>query len=390
MHASPSAMNTLYAKLALLLAGAFVVVGGALVLVTQQMFDPGHLPELAIDVMIASVAFALLAALCVSLFLTRRLVRLADAVERFAQDGLDTPLRVPGADAQGDEIARLAWRVEQMSSRIAEQFDELERGVDRRRELLANVSHDLRTPLASMQGYLELLLVKRGTLEPAEERNYLETAVRQSERLGRLVADLFELTRLESAEAAPQLECFAHAELAQDVVQRFALDAAQRGVRVQAVCADESDAGVQAHADIGMVERVLVNLIDNALRHTPPQGTIDVVCGVERDADGRPRRASLAVHDSGSGIAPHDLPGIFDRYYRADRSAPEAHCGLGLAIAQHIVRLHGGTIAVRSKLGEGTSFGFDLPLAGAAHAHEPHPQATQPHADQPPAARSPA
>jgi signal transduction histidine kinase len=375
-------MNTLYAKLALMLAGAFVVVGGALVLVTQRMFDPGLLPELATDVMIASVAFALLVALAVFLFFTRRLMRLADAVERFAQGGLETPLRVPGADAQGDEIARLAWRVEQMSSRIAEQLHEQERAGQRRRELLANVSHDLRTPLASMQGYLELLLVKRGTLEPAEELAYLETAVRQSERLGRLVADLFELTRLESAEAAPQFECFAHAELAQDVVQRFALDAAQRGVRVQAVCTDEADAGVQANADIGMVERVLVNLIDNALRHTQPQGTIDVVCGVERDDAGHPRRATLAVTDTGKGIAPHDLPGIFDRYYRADRTAPEAHCGLGLAIAQHIVRLHGGTIAVRSKLGVGTSFGFDLPLAGSAHAHPrtPDPQSTHPHA----------
>jgi signal transduction histidine kinase len=376
-------MNTLYAKLALLLAGAFVVVGGVLVIVTQQMFDPGLLPELATDVMIASVAFALLAALCVFLFFTRRLMRLSDAVERFAQGGFATPLQVPGADAHGDEIARLARRVEEMSSRIAEQLDEQARAGQRRRELLANVSHDLRTPLASMQGYLELLLVKRGRLEPAEELAYLETAVRQSERLGRLVADLFELTRLESAEAAPQLECFAHAELAQDVVQRFALDAAQRGVRVQAVCADESAAHVQAHADIGMVERVLVNLIDNALRHTPPDGTIDVVCGVERDGEGRARRATLAVNDSGKGIAAHDLPGIFDRYYRADRTSPEAHCGLGLAIAQHIVRLHGGTIAVRSKLGEGASFGFDLPLAGAAHPHAGAPDPAHDHATNP-------
>ncbi len=381
-------MNRLYTKLALLLAGAFVIVGGTLVVVTQQMFDPGRLPGLVTGVMIASVAFALVAALAVFRFVERRLVRLTEAVERFAQGGFKTPLRVPGADAQGDELARLARRVEEMSSRIAEQLDEQARGVERRRELLVNVSHDLRTPLASMQGYLELLLVKRGKLEPAEERNYLEAAVRQSERLGRLVADLFELTRLEAAEATPQLECFAHAELAQDVVQRFALDAAQRGVRVQAVCVDEGDAVVQVRADIGMVERVLVNLVDNALRHTPAQGSVDVVCGVERDNEGHPRRATLAVNDTGQGIAPHELPGIFDRYDRADRTAPDAHRGLGLAIAQHIVRLHGGTIAVRSTLGEGTSFGFDLPLAGAVGATA-HPHATRPHATRPHATADP-
>ena len=359
-------MKRLDAKLALLLAAVFVIVGGALVFVTHKMLEPGDVVRLTTQVIVASALFALVAAWCVFRVFTRRLARLTDAVEGFAQGGLRTPLRVPGADAQGDEIARLAWRVEQMSSRIVEQLGELDRGVERRRELLTNVSHDLRTPLASMQGYLELLLVKRGTLEPAEERNYLETAVRQGERLGRLVADLFELTRLEAAEGAPQLEAFVHAELAHDVVQHFALDAEQRGVRLRAVCASERDAGAMARGDIGMVERALVNLIDHALRQTPHGGTIDVVCGVDRGDDGQPRRATFAVNDTGKGIAPHDLPGIFDRYDRADRTTTDAPGGLGLAIARHIVRLHGGAIAVRSTLGVGTSFAFDLPLAAVS------------------------
>src|SRR5438093_852567 len=125
-------MNTLYAKLALLLAGAFVMIGGVLVIATQTMFDRERLIELSSYVMIASVAFALLAALCVFQLFTRRLKRLADAVETIARGGFTTPLRVPGADPNGDEIDRLSTHVERMSERMAEQLAELERGAGRR------------------------------------------------------------------------------------------------------------------------------------------------------------------------------------------------------------------------------------------------------------------
>jgi len=361
-------MNTLYAKLAVLLAGAFIVVGGMLVVATQTMFDRERLIELSSYVMIASVAFALLAALCVFQLFTRRLKRLADAVEAMARGGFKAPLRVPGADPQGDEIDRLATHVEQMSERIADQLAELERGVGRRRELLANVSHDLRTPLASMQGYLELLLLRHGSLAPAEERNYLETAVRHSERLGRLVGDLFELTKLEAEEAQPQPEDFSLAELAQDVAQKFALDARRRQVDLRACCDDEASA-LRAHADIGMVERVLENLLDNALRHTPAGGSVTIE--LQRDA----RRARMAVRDTGPGIPADELPGIFDRYDVANRSMPGGHGGLGLAIARRIVDLHGGELSVRSTLGSGTSFTFDLPLAALANAAATTPPA---------------
>lgn len=286
----------------------------------------------------------------------RRLKRLADTVDAFARSGCTEPLRVAGADADGDEIDRLAANVERMSGRISEQFAEIERGVDRRRELLANVSHDLRTPLASMQGYLELLLLRHGSLPPAEERNYLETAVRHSERLGRLVGDLFELSKLEAVQAPPQTEEFSLAELAQDVAQKFALDARERRLDLRAAGGAGCDA-VRAQADIGMVERVLENLLDNALRHTPAGGSVTIEFG----GDGG--RARFAVRDTGCGIPPGELAGIFDRYDRADRSAPGAQGGLGLAIAQRIVRLHGGELSATSTAGAGSCFAFDLPLA---------------------------
>jgi signal transduction histidine kinase len=302
---------------------------------------------------------AALAALAIYWRFSRRLRRLADALEACAQLGCRQPLRVPGADAHGDEIQRLSAHVERMSARIGEQVAELERSASRRRELLANVSHDLRTPLASMQGYLELLLLRQGSLPVEEERNYLETAVRHSERLGRLVDDLFALSQLEGEEARPQPEAFSLAELAQDVAQKFALDAQRRGIVLRALAVDGQAGGVRALADIGMVERVLENLLDNALRHTPPGGTVSIEFGCD------PGRARMAVRDTGCGIAADALPGIFERYDHADRALPGGRGGLGLAIARRIVRLHGGELAATSVEGTGACLSFDLPLVPA-------------------------
>ncbi|WP_345538517.1 HAMP domain-containing sensor histidine kinase [Variovorax defluvii] len=259
-------------------------------------------------------------------------------------------------------LRALSAQVERMSLRIDDQLAELERGTRRRRELLANVSHDLRTPLASMRGYLELLLLRHGSLPPEEERNYLETAVRHSERLGRLVDDLFELSQLEGEEARPQPEPFSVAELAQDVALKFGLDARRRGIALRAVAGDGAAADVRALADIGMVERVLENLLDNALRHTPAGGTVSIEFG--RDA----HRARIVVRDTGSGIPADQMDGIFDRYDHADRALPGGRGGLGLAIARRIVRLHGGELAAASVAGAGACLSFDLPLAPPARA----------------------
>lgn len=348
-------MNNLYAKLALLLAGAFVVVSAALMMATQTMFDRERLIELAVFVMIASVAFALLAALCVYQLFTRRLGRLASAVDTFAHDGFTTPLRVPGIDPNGDEIDRLSTHVERMSERIVRQLEQLQDTDVWRRELLANVSHDLRTPLASMQGYLEMLLLKHGTLAPDEQRSYLEIATRHSERLSKLVRDLFQLTKLEAHEMTLQVEPVFVAELVQDVVQKFQLAADGRGLQLDSQIIGHQ---VQVLADIAMIETVLENLIENALRHTPRSGHIHV------EVETRAGRVAVRVTDTGCGIANEDMAKLFERYYHVDRgdAGVAGGTGLGLAIVRRIVELHGSTIRVESALGQGTTFGFDLPV----------------------------
>ena len=351
-------MSNLYTKLAWLLAGAFIVVGALLVVAAQKMFDRERLFELSAYVLLASVAFAALTALCVYQLLTRRLERLAGAVETFVQDGFTTPLRLQGVDPNGDEIDRLSTHVERLSQRMVRQLEQLQHNEVWRRELLANVSHDLRTPLASIQGYLEILLLKHDSLPAEELRSYLEIATRHSERLGKLIRDLFQLTKLEAHEVRPRPEPFSMAELAQDVVQKYQLAAGNHGLHLDSRLIGPQ---VLVNADIAMIESVLENLIENALRHTPRDGRIQV------DVETQPERVAVRVTDTGCGIADEDRAKLFERYYHVDRgkAGSTAGTGLGLAISRRIVELHGSSIRVESTLGQGTVFGFDLPVTSA-------------------------
>jgi PAS domain S-box-containing protein len=237
----------------------------------------------------------------------------------------------------------------------------LDRAARQRRDLLANVSHDLRTPLAAMQGYLELLLLRHTNLEPTERHNYLEIAARQSERLSRLVSDLLQLAELDGDDAAPASEDFALGELIQDVIQKHAPDAMRRRIETRLAVVGSA---APVFADIALVERLLTGLMENALRHTPAGGS--VILQAAYDIAHMPGRAEVTVRDTGEGIASADLEGLFDRYHSTERiagSSTTPHGGLGLAIARRIVQLHGGELRVSSRPGAGTEVTFDLPLA---------------------------
>jgi two-component system, OmpR family, sensor kinase len=242
-----------------------------------------------------------------------------------------------------------------MSDRILEQMSALRQTDAMRRELVANISHDLRTPIATLQGYLETLHLKGATLSGDEQRNYLEIALKQTEQLSGLVNRLFELAKLDSGQVVVQAEPFALGDLLQDVVQDFELAAVNKGIALR--CSTRAELPL-VMADIALIERVLRNLIDNALRHTESGGAITL------SAHAAPDGAVLEVADTGVGIPPEELPRIFDRFYRVEksRSLGDGSAGLGLAIAKGILDLHGSTISVTSVPGR-TVFSFALAYA---------------------------
>jgi len=236
----------------------------------------------------------------------------------------------------------LSKQFNEMAERITAQDKEL-------KELIANVSHDLRTPLASLRGYLDTLILKEGQLSAEEQRNFLAIASKHSERLGKLVEELFELAKLESKAMPIRVEPFSMAELVQDVVQKFQLRAEQSGVHLAAEFRPDLPL---VSGDIALMERVLENLIENAIRYTPAGGKVTISLVPDHE------KLAVRVTDTGIGIAEESLPFIFDRFWRGDESAPRGGAGLGLAIAKRILELHGASLVAQSRVNAGTTFTF--------------------------------
>ena len=334
----------------------YVVLGGEQYESAAGMVSGSHILRLALGVGGAGLLVALAAGILSFAWLTGRLGRLTAAVDGFREGGFQAPMVLSGWRRGGDEIDRLGIAVEEMSQRIADQIEQLRLADATRREMVANISHDLRTPLASLQGYLETLQIKEDSFTPEERRKYIELAVRHGERLSRLVAELFELTMLDSTGTRLDFEPFSLTELVQDVTQKFQLEAERKGLALETEIPGDAPF---VRADIGLIERVLENLIENAIKYTPGGGTVRLT--LVAGADGIETR----VADSGQGIPAADLDHVFERFYRVEKArgdSPEG-AGLGLAIAHRILQLHDSPIEVESAPGHGAAFTFSLPLA---------------------------
>jgi signal transduction histidine kinase len=301
----------------------------------------------------------LLAGLLAFHWITRPLRELTADVSRFEADGEKAAGRTqaePGALLRGrDEISSLRLTFDQMKRRIADQWRELTAQDQQRRELVANISHDLRTPLTSLHGYLETLQLKAGTLSDEERRRYLDVALGQSRKVGRLAQELFELARLEYGVVKPERERFSLADLVQDVFQKFELAAE---ARKQRLVADIAPGLPGVLADLGMIERVMTNLLDNAIRHTPEGGVIEVQ--LRREGEG----IQVCVSDNGPGIPDALRPGLFVRP-AFQSAARDGSGGLGLVIVHRILQLHGSDIRLEKRADRGTVFSFELNAAAA-------------------------
>ncbi len=285
---------------------------------------------------------------------------LALALARWIARGMTRPLRDMAAAARrmevGDYSVRVTTRSRDEVGQLAHAFNrmsaELENVERTRRDLVANVSHELKTPIAAIRAHLENLL--DGVEEP--DPRTLEVMLAQSERLGRLVEQLLDLSRLESGEVPLQREAVPVGALAERVISEISVSRAASDVTLRA---DVGEGVPPLDADPERVHQVLFNLVDNAVRFTPPGGEVVIAA--------RPVEASVevSVRDTGVGIAEEHLPRLFERFYRVDasRSREDGGTGIGLAIARSVVEAHGGRIRAESEPGRGSVFTFDLPAA---------------------------
>ena len=328
----------------------YLILGGEQYESIAAMLEQSFIIRNSVISLAVMFLFFAICGLLLFFLLTKRLRAMAGTVRAFQRG--DYTLRLP--ETPGDEIGQLGRAFNEMAGQVVSHLAQIERSEHLRRELLANVSHDLRSPLASIQGHLESLLMA-GYKQDADKRERFLTIIYDNvKRLGALIDELFELSKLEARQVAPHMEPFALSELVQDVLLKFQPMALERHVRLSG----ELPAGLPlVRGDIGMIERVLSNLIDNALRYTPRDGQVRVGLAAEG------KWVRVSVSDSGTGIAAEELPHVFERFYRVDKSRSRfsGGSGLGLAIAKSIVKSHGGELRVQSALGHGSTFDFALP-----------------------------
>lgn len=252
----------------------------------------------------------------------------------------------PYRDDWGDVIGAVA---------VLRDVTELRQSERLRRELTANVSHELRTPLTSIKGFTETLL-DGAVRDESTSRRFLAIINSEADRLVKLVDDLLDLSQLESKRVTLDLQPVNVAALVTHTVDKLQPLAQGSGLLLN----QQTPSDVWVTADRDRLEQVLTNLIDNALKYTPSGGRVDVrVARAQREVE-------ISVSDTGQGIGPADLPHVFERFYRADRSRTRGSggTGLGLAIARHIIEAHGGRIRVDSLLNKGTTFLFTIPHNG--------------------------
>lgn len=312
--------------------------------------------------MLASTALAFLPAiLLAALFarwVSRRLGLIIEYSAELAKGNFQARLASPGTDELGlleRKLNETGETLEGMFQKLEREHAELEKLERVRKDFVINVSHELRTPLASIQGYTETLL--DGAIHEPEHNVRFLTIIRQNaERLANLTADLLTLSRVELKQQKFQFASYRVDQLVQNTVDSMLPLARKKNISIEF---SPSTSGPEAFCDSEAVNQVLTNLVDNALKYTPENGSIRV--GV-RELSPQPF-VEIFVKDSGIGIPREDLPRLFERFYRVDkaRSRELGGTGLGLAIVKHLVKAQGGEVRVTSEVGHGSEFAFTLP-----------------------------
>lgn len=342
---------------------------GSLLVTLNNTSRTISLPEIFDSPIILKTALFAIAAVIISLFigfflffrLTHRLNQMRDIVHSFEKGNYNQRIPVTSQD----EIGEVGKAFNHMADRFEKYIRQLEQNDHLRRELIANISHDLRSPLASVQGYVETILMKNEQLSPTERRQFLKISLKNIVQLNEMVEELFELAKFDAQQITPHFEPFSIAELAQDIALKFQPQAKSKNIKLKAIFSKDLPL---VFGDVGMIDRVISNLIQNALNFNTPKGT--VILSLNRIR----QQVEISVQDTGPGIPAKDLPHIFERFYRVEKSRTRnsGSTGLGLAIVKEIINAHGATITVKSTPNEGTIFSFRLPVWHIA-THEKSP-----------------
>ncbi len=345
MNRSPTLRWTLLAGYALSSLLTFLNVWVAAI----QMFASQHDLLLATVLLVFAGGIAMALGYFLSSALTQRIQLLDHAARAIARGNLD--VRIPSEGK--DEVSVLALTFNGMAAQLQAAAQKQREVETLRRDLIAWISHDLQTPLASIRAVIEALA--DGVVEdPETAQRYLRTAQKDIRSLSLLIDDLFQMAQLDAGGLALHREPGSLSDLISDTLESFSELAGRQGVELEGQVNPEADPVLMDTERIG---RVLNNLVGNALRHTPEGGSVKVCARREKGS------VWVEVSDTGEGIQPEDLPYVFDRFYRGEKSRNRSTggAGLGLAIARGIIEAHGGQISVDSLLGKGACFTFTLP-----------------------------
>lgn len=333
----------------------YVIIGGEIYdSIFNQVKNDKHLQQYS-TLFIGSLLLLLLVLLAVFRYFTAPIKQLANEMTAINAVKFDQSKIVltQWTNPENNEVHKLGNTFNVMVKQINQQFSQLTENDRIRRELLAHLSHDLRTPLATMQGYIETMVIKGDKLTILERADYLATAQRNGQQLKRLIDQIFELAHLEDGQVTVSLETFAIGELLHDIIAKFALKAKEKNISLSL---QPQQCRFVVYSDIAKLERIITNLLENAIRHTSQNGEVAIVVSQLTD------KIKIAVTDNGSGISKEDIAYIFDARYRASNAIEDKtpHAGLGLAISQKLSKILNSEIFVDSKLGQGSSFSLSL------------------------------
>ena len=335
----------------MLYAYIYVVLAGQEYHAASEYLFGNYIMQVGLRTMLVTMLVTLLVGLIIIKIITQNYSKIIYVMQKFRQGDLTARVKV---QSSGDE-KQLAEIFNEMADILTGNIEKLKQVENLRRELIANISHDLRTPISIIRGYVETLQMKEETITVEERSRYINTVRESAEKLDKLVNELFELSKLEANQVQAKKEPFIISELVSDISNKYQLMAKEKNITINTVLSKDTPPDF---ADVSLIERVMQNLIDNALKFTPSGGNILIKTLKSHD-----NNIEISVSDSGIGIPENEREQIFSRYYKANNFTDlKNSTGLGLAIAKKILDLHNSSLDLISKENSGSSFIFRLPV----------------------------